>query len=217
MFAVGVLAYHLLTGEYPFDAALFDDEPGENVVGGPKMEAIRESLCSASVSWSHDAFCIDAAARSLWESALAVDATLRPTALQALADPWLAPAAFHDHSLTPLASRQLRVEYAPVCLLETKASSDIWQVPAQPEEAWKADSKAITRAHECDDSPPIAGVRREASSDIWLVPSQTEEALQAASKAMTGAHERDGSPPRSGALLEEIADIPLPPGCIDTD
>merc|ERR1719247_2602027 len=44
VFAVGVIAYRLLCGRFPFHAELFDDEPGENWVGSPKMDEIRSKL-----------------------------------------------------------------------------------------------------------------------------------------------------------------------------
>jgi len=90
MFAVGVIAYRLLVDSFPFANSTFDDEPGENAVGHPAMEAIRTRLCQASICWDHSAFSNEPVARKLLERALSVKEELRPTALEALADPWFA-------------------------------------------------------------------------------------------------------------------------------
>ncbi|CAE7885348.1 CRK6, partial [Symbiodinium microadriaticum] len=47
IFAVGVIAYKILTGSFPYNGRLFDDKPGENWVGSPKMKEIRQKLCDA--------------------------------------------------------------------------------------------------------------------------------------------------------------------------
>merc|ERR1719422_261786 len=51
VFAVGVIAYRLLTGSFPFDENIFDDKPGENWVGSPKMREIREKLNNVRLDW----------------------------------------------------------------------------------------------------------------------------------------------------------------------
>jgi len=52
LFAAGVVLYRMLFGRNPFNMRLFDDMPGENFVGCPKMEAIRARLERASIGWS---------------------------------------------------------------------------------------------------------------------------------------------------------------------
>merc|ERR1719382_1485258 len=44
MFAVGVIAYKLVTGLFPFNGRMFDDEAGENWVGSPKMKQIQDRV-----------------------------------------------------------------------------------------------------------------------------------------------------------------------------
>eukprot|EP00747_Dinoflagellata_sp_TGD_P048969 gnl/TRDRNA2_/TRDRNA2_145928_c0_seq1.p1 gnl/TRDRNA2_/TRDRNA2_145928_c0~~gnl/TRDRNA2_/TRDRNA2_145928_c0_seq1.p1 ORF type:complete len:568 (+),score=85.45 gnl/TRDRNA2_/TRDRNA2_145928_c0_seq1:56-1705(+) len=56
VFAVGVIAYKLLTGDFPYDDNIFDDLPGENCVGSKKMKQIRRRLKSFQVDWSHKVF-----------------------------------------------------------------------------------------------------------------------------------------------------------------
>merc|ERR1711972_1059495 len=88
---MGVIAYRLLGGSFPFASEIFDDEPGENVVGSPAMKAIQAKLCQAYIGWDNRAFRDDPVARHLWERALSMNQQLRPTAVEALADPWFAP------------------------------------------------------------------------------------------------------------------------------
>lgn len=170
MFAVGVLAYNLLTGQYPFDATLFDDKPGENVVGNPKMEAIRDRLCKASISWSTDAFRLDPAARCLWERALAIDAKLRPAALEALTDPWFTTTRSAAVSLSPPTSGKLDLKGASGGLLRTTESPEIWLVPAPPEDTVTFLTKATCSVREPNESPPRLGFLNEDISDIPLPP-----------------------------------------------
>lgn len=89
IFAVGVLAYRLLTYDFPFDNKIFDDEPGDNWVGAPQMEAICETLHHVEISWDYKVFQKHPGALEFCQMALAMDPTRRPTALQALAHPWL--------------------------------------------------------------------------------------------------------------------------------
>merc|ERR1712080_649673 len=44
VFAAGVIAYVLLSDRWPFNHEIFDDKPGENWTGSPKMLEIREKL-----------------------------------------------------------------------------------------------------------------------------------------------------------------------------
>lgn len=88
MFAVGVIAYKLLTSRFPFHDSLFDDEPGENWVGSPKMAQIRRKLKSSKVDFSHRAFSENQHALQLVSSLLSSDETSRPTAAAALEHPW---------------------------------------------------------------------------------------------------------------------------------
>lgn len=91
VFAVGVIAYRLLTGRFPFNADLFDDKPGENWVGSPKMKEIRTKLCKCKIKWTYRAFEAEPRACDLLRAMLAMGEADRPTAAQALTHPWLAP------------------------------------------------------------------------------------------------------------------------------
>lgn len=53
MWAIGVILYIILTGSFPFHYAIFDDQPGENYVGHPRMDQIRRRLRIAKIDWSH--------------------------------------------------------------------------------------------------------------------------------------------------------------------
>lgn len=89
IFAVGVMVYKLLTNKYPFKSDIFNDKPGENFVGHPKMLAIRHKLREYKVDWSHTAFRKHSQAADLLRSMLASRAEERPTAREALQHPWL--------------------------------------------------------------------------------------------------------------------------------
>lgn len=99
VFAVGVIAYKLLTGAFPYNGRLFNDKPGENWVGSPKMREIKEKLCEARVSWRHAIFDREPAAQSLISRMLAVRERDRPQAQECLHDPWMTPAGGKPHAL----------------------------------------------------------------------------------------------------------------------
>jgi len=56
MFAIGVLAYKLLSGAFSFSGAIFNNRPGENWVGSAKMRQIRDRLYEARIDWGHPIF-----------------------------------------------------------------------------------------------------------------------------------------------------------------
>jgi serine/threonine protein kinase len=56
VWSVGVILYIFLTGGYAFHYGLFDDKPGENVVGNAKMEQIRRRLRVARIDWNGEVF-----------------------------------------------------------------------------------------------------------------------------------------------------------------
>lgn len=89
VFAVGVIAYKLLTGTFPYNGRLFNDKPGENWVGSPKMREIKEKLCEARVSWRHAIFDREPGAQALISRMLAVRERDRPQAQECLNDPWM--------------------------------------------------------------------------------------------------------------------------------
>jgi serine/threonine protein kinase len=89
MFAVGVICYTLLAGSYPFDPNMFDDKPGENISGSPKMEKIRRRVELERIDWNVKAFTSTAAVRSFAMALLSKRSVDRLTATQALKHSWL--------------------------------------------------------------------------------------------------------------------------------
>lgn len=90
IFAVGVIAYRLLTGRFPFCPRIFDDEAGENYVGSPKMKQIQERLQSFDINFCLPPFHTEPLACELVKSMLSVNESERPQAEVALGHPWLA-------------------------------------------------------------------------------------------------------------------------------
>lgn len=88
IFAVGVIAYRLLVGRFPFDSRMFNDKPGENWVGSPKMKEIRDKLCRFKVNYDHKVFSLEPQALDLVKAMLATRELDRPSAKDALAHPW---------------------------------------------------------------------------------------------------------------------------------
>eukprot|EP00443_Scrippsiella_acuminata_P063823 CAMPEP_0115482372 /NCGR_PEP_ID=MMETSP0271-20121206/58295_1 /TAXON_ID=71861 /ORGANISM="Scrippsiella trochoidea, Strain CCMP3099" /LENGTH=455 /DNA_ID=CAMNT_0002910167 /DNA_START=47 /DNA_END=1411 /DNA_ORIENTATION=+ len=80
VFAVGVIAYRLLAGKYPYDKKMFNDGPGENWVGSPKMRQIREQLRKFKVDFELGVFRTEPLAGALLKKMLATDEKDRPTA-----------------------------------------------------------------------------------------------------------------------------------------
>lgn len=90
LFSAGVVLYKMLFQRFPFKAFIFDDRPGENWVGSPAMEAIRQRLESVSVNWSAEAADARPEAIKFCQKLMAVDAKSRfSSASEALAHPWL--------------------------------------------------------------------------------------------------------------------------------
>jgi len=93
IFAAGVIGYRLLTSKFPFKADIFDDEAGDNWVGSPKMKEIRQKLMNYKIDWTHRVFTLEPEAKELLKAMLAVNESHRPTAKEALQNPWLATQA----------------------------------------------------------------------------------------------------------------------------
>lgn len=89
IFAIGVIAYSLVTDKFPFDESLFDDVEGENRVGNPKMTEISQRVVSAHIDWNHFKFKAEPGAKKLISKMLKANEHVRPTATSALNDPWL--------------------------------------------------------------------------------------------------------------------------------
>lgn len=88
IFALGVIAYRMLTGSFPFHSELFDDKPGENWVGSRAMQRIQYRLKTAKINWKWEVFRDDPLACDLVQRMLSVKANDRPTAAEALSHPW---------------------------------------------------------------------------------------------------------------------------------
>jgi len=84
VFAIGVLMYRLATGGFPFHPEIFDDRPGENWVGSPKMKQIRNRLQKEKINWGQSCFEQNPALGLLCARMLAHDTAERPSAKEAL-------------------------------------------------------------------------------------------------------------------------------------
>eukprot|EP00971_Amphidinium_carterae_P194614 3861922-Amphidinium_carterae.1 len=88
IFSLGVVAYKLLCGKFPFPSSIFDDKPGENFVGSVKMDQIQVKLKAVAVDFSHKVFGESIAAKELLQRMLSSKETQRPSAIAALRHPW---------------------------------------------------------------------------------------------------------------------------------
>jgi len=103
IFAVGVVAYRLLSGKFPFHDGMFDDKAGENWVGSPTMAQIRRRLKNTKVDFTvHAVFRDNPEACDLVTRMLAYAQDSRPTAAAALEHPWFTEA--RSKSTSKLAS-----------------------------------------------------------------------------------------------------------------
>jgi serine/threonine protein kinase len=89
IFSAGVIMFLLVAGRFPYDDAIFDDEPNENYVGSPKMQEIHDKIEKFKVrfgkSWKHLDVAMD-----FCKSLIAFDVDQRPTAEEAMNHPWMA-------------------------------------------------------------------------------------------------------------------------------
>eukprot|EP00434_Breviolum_minutum_P005219 symbB.v1.2.004600.t1/scaffold259.1/size252385/2 len=88
LFAVGVTAYILCSRKFPFQHKMFDDKPGENYVGSPKMHEIADRVRKADLNWEKD-FRDNALAMDFCKQLMNNDPNERPSAEEALDHPWL--------------------------------------------------------------------------------------------------------------------------------
>jgi len=89
IFSIGVIAYRLISGRFPFKNAMFDDKPGENWVGSPKMKQIQDRLKHFDVDFTHTPWPEQTKARELVRWMLQSNEKDRPTAQQTLAHAFL--------------------------------------------------------------------------------------------------------------------------------
>jgi len=104
VFAVGVIAYKVLTGHYPFDEAIFIDVPGENFVGNPKMDIIQNSLKNAKVNFDHPPLKQHPDACDIIRKMISYDPEDRPTVAEALEHPWMKKSIEEELIHSPKAS-----------------------------------------------------------------------------------------------------------------
>jgi len=90
MFSIGVIAYKLLTGKYPFSDSCFPEGKGDNMVGSETMILTRKNLENSVVNWSLPPFDQDVDALDLVRSMLDVHDDKRPSATDALEHRWFA-------------------------------------------------------------------------------------------------------------------------------
>jgi len=88
IYSVGVMMYALLTQSFPFRSNIFDDKAGENWVGSPAMKRVKERVKSTKVNFDRRPFDSCRDALELCSQMLAVDARMRPSALEALSHRW---------------------------------------------------------------------------------------------------------------------------------
>lgn len=87
IFAVGVIAYKLLSGKFPFADGIFA-EGGDNTVGSMNMRQTQEAIKTFDIDWTRPPFDTDKDAKELCRWMLAPVNTARPTAKQALEHQW---------------------------------------------------------------------------------------------------------------------------------
>lgn len=90
IFACGVIAFKLISGKFPFKNRMFDDQPGENYVGSPKMEQIRQRLVKFEIDWTIAPWQTEPQAKALAQWMLQSNENERPTAAEALNHVFLA-------------------------------------------------------------------------------------------------------------------------------
>lgn len=114
MFAIGTLLYRLLTHRFPFDFGIFEDE-----------DNLRQRMLRTSINWTHPAFS-DKKALHLCRRLLSFMPRERPTANQALADPWLAQHASEADSWGSLVPSKLQemMFLPPGCIADPDGVDD---------------------------------------------------------------------------------------------
>lgn len=89
VFSCGVIAYRLISGRFPFKNKMFDDQPGENWVGSPKMKEIQDRLKEYHIDFESAPWEQCPEAHDLVRWMLSTNDKDRPTAERALAHPFL--------------------------------------------------------------------------------------------------------------------------------
>eukprot|EP00747_Dinoflagellata_sp_TGD_P150862 gnl/TRDRNA2_/TRDRNA2_177156_c0_seq2.p1 gnl/TRDRNA2_/TRDRNA2_177156_c0~~gnl/TRDRNA2_/TRDRNA2_177156_c0_seq2.p1 ORF type:complete len:515 (+),score=83.38 gnl/TRDRNA2_/TRDRNA2_177156_c0_seq2:70-1614(+) len=103
MFAVGVIAYKLLTNHFPFDDQIFNYKPGDTDVDSNTMIRIRKLLVRQKINWDHKIFKEEPMAMHLVKGMLSSGVPDRTQAPAALKHPFLVSASL-PHSKDPKSS-----------------------------------------------------------------------------------------------------------------
>eukprot|EP00929_Paragymnodinium_shiwhaense_P091453 TRINITY_DN51407_c0_g1_i1.p1 TRINITY_DN51407_c0_g1~~TRINITY_DN51407_c0_g1_i1.p1 ORF type:complete len:421 (+),score=95.15 TRINITY_DN51407_c0_g1_i1:90-1352(+) len=115
MFAVGVIAYKMITKKFPFKDEVFQDVADDNHVSSPQMQAIRKrmKICSTNINYQYQHYLDHPHILDLTQRLLAYDEQKRPTAAAALQHPF-----FQDgHRLSLFPSMQ-RCDYLEDTLID---------------------------------------------------------------------------------------------------
>lgn len=126
IFAVGVIGYGLLTGRFPFNEAIFDDKPGENWVGCPKMKEIREAVMRQTVNFNYPVFKENPLAADLLRSMLEYRKEKRYTAHEALLSEWMCNRTdfnFFSMEETPVSKMKISISGVSMTSLASVAST----------------------------------------------------------------------------------------------
>eukprot|EP00931_Biecheleriopsis_adriatica_P047017 TRINITY_DN27076_c0_g1_i1.p1 TRINITY_DN27076_c0_g1~~TRINITY_DN27076_c0_g1_i1.p1 ORF type:complete len:482 (-),score=86.81 TRINITY_DN27076_c0_g1_i1:105-1487(-) len=135
LFAVGALLYRMLFGRFPFNILLFNDKPGENYVGSPKMRIISARLGQSMVDWeTRNRLHLPptAGAVAFCKRLMALDKDNRyASAAEALEDAWFAE--------TPLQGEAVQDARFIVCPhpLQSRMAGDELQRAAQSATSWR--------------------------------------------------------------------------------
>jgi serine/threonine protein kinase len=109
LFSIGVIFFILMTGDMPFDDAIYhtkagpeEEEDDIQVVGSPRARRVASMLTSTQIDWNMSPWPQLPMARDLCQRLLATDPDLRISSCEdALAHPWLASAALQSVPSTP--------------------------------------------------------------------------------------------------------------------
>jgi len=88
IYSIGVVMYKLLTGEFPSNEDLFDDQPGENWVGSPAMQRIHDRLKTEKIDFTKPPLDGCTPAAELCATMLSFNCNDRPSADDALKHGW---------------------------------------------------------------------------------------------------------------------------------
>lgn len=109
LFSVGVIFFILMTGDMPFDDAIYHSfaaPEGEDddiqLVGSPRAKRVSKTLAASQIDWTMNPWPQLPMARDLCQRLLATDPEARlKSCEQALSHPWLASAALQSVPATP--------------------------------------------------------------------------------------------------------------------